>query len=354
MEKKKINFLQDLCNCSSPSGFETEALKIWKDYLKTHGFKVESDAYGNSVAYIGPEGAPTVGVVGHADEIGQMVVHINDKGFLNITGIGGWDTRVLLGRKVNVLTVKGTIPGVIGSTAIHLLGRDSDKKAPSWEDLYVDIGASNKKDAEKKVRIGDPVVISGHFTFLTKDIVTTKALDNKIGIWSSAETLVRLKKFSKKLKVRVAGFCSVQEEVGIVGASMIARNFRPDIAIAVDVTHSTDHPGVDIRKHGLCKMGSGLALSRGSANHPKLLQDLANVAEKKKIPVQYDISANRSGTDADALYRAGVPTVAMSLPIRYMHTPVETAHLDDLDSIPELIAHYALSLPGNIDYSVKL
>lgn len=347
-------FLKDLINAHAPSGFETNALKVWKKYVQGLGIKVEHDAYGNSWAGVGQ--GPAVVIVGHADEIGFMVNYIDDKGYIFVDPIGGWDRAIIRGRRVFIHTDNGPVPGVIGSMAIHMQDREGDAKAPKFEQIWIDIGVSSKKEADKLVRVGDPVTMNSPFEMLGKKLFTGKSLDNRIGIYSSAEVLKHLKKKEKQLNVTVYGVAAVQEEIGCYGSHMVANRLKPEIGLAVDVTQSPDHPDVNPRKHGVIKLGGGPGIGRGSANHPEVVRRIEAVAKKSKIPYQVGADARFSGTDGDSIYIAngGTPTAVLSLPLRYMHTPVETGHLDDLENLVQLCAEFCLSIKKGEKFQVKI
>jgi endoglucanase len=246
--------------------------------------------------------------------------------------------------------------GVVGNVAPHLTRGDSEAKAPKIHELFIDIGVASKEAALKLVRIGDPITLNDRFEMLRGDLAVARAFDNRIGTFAVAETLRLLKPMAKKLNVEVCAVANVQEEVGLLGARQIAYSLHPETALVVDVTHATDYPTVDQRAHGDIKLGGGQALTHGGCNHPAVLQRLEAVAAKKKIPLQHEAMSATSGTDTDVIFwtRGGIPSGLISLPNRYMHSPVEMVNLKDLEFIPELMAGFALSIGKGEKFKVVI
>ena len=355
MEKGPLRFLEDLIVTPSPSGFETGAQRVWASYVKHCCDEFSSDAYGNAFASLGPASKkPHIVLAGHIDELGFMVSHISDEGFLFVQGIGGIDRALFRGQRVRVHGRKGSIPGVTGSLAIHLQDADDRKKVPELHEMYVDIGAGSRSEAEKHVRVGDAITYADGFDRLENNRVAARGCDNRIGVWSAGEALRRLAK--KPPACRVTAVSTVQEENGLYGATMAAYALKPDVALVVDVTHGTDIPNSSKPKHGDVRLGRGPVVSFGSSNHPLVVQRLLDVAATEKIPVQCEANPRRTGTDADAFFlqRGGIPTAAIGLPNRYMHSPVEVIDLGDLEAIARLLAAFCRSVKPGDSFHVKL
>jgi endoglucanase len=277
-------------------------------------------------------------VTGHADEIGLIVHHIDEHGFLYVRGLGGVDPATIVTGRFEVHTAKGAIPAVAGRKPIHLLEVEERGKVPKLQNLYLDIGARSKKDAESPVRTGDPVTFAAGLTRLGKDLVTSKALDNRAGVFVAAETLRRLGKAMPK--ACVIALSTVGEEIGGDGAGTAAFALEPDLAIAIDVTFASDQPDVTATDTCAVTLGDGPTLARGPRLNPTMLRLLERAAKAAKVPVQYDVLPARTGTDGDPIYRsrAGVALAVVGIPCRYMHSPVEVVSLGDLDAAARLLA----------------
>jgi putative aminopeptidase FrvX len=358
MKKFNAAFLESLLNTYGLSGWETSVQKKWLDYVEPLADKVGADAYGNAYAVVNPSGSPRVLVVGHADEIGYQVQHINAEGFLYIVRVGGTDVSLARGQRVLVHGKKGPITGVIGTIPIHLQSAKGEENKVQIHDLFVDIGAGNKAEALKQVSVGDPITFKVSWDKLGANLYTTRAADNRIGLFAAAETLrlaAELKK-SKKLKACVIAVSTIQEENGLYGAGMIGYSLQPDAALVFDVGHATDTPAADYKKHGEIHLGRGPIISRGSVNHPVLVESLIKTATRKKIPYQLATDPRFSGTDADAIFnqRGGVPSAVLSLPNRYMHSTIEVFDPRDLEKMSLLSAAFLESLPINGGFQVKI
>jgi putative aminopeptidase FrvX len=352
MQQAPRQFLLDLLDTPSPSGFEAPTTRRWVDYVSKFADTVETDAYGNAFAIINPKGSPVVMFEGHSDEIGLMVTYIEEDGYLRVGAIGGVDPKMLLAKPVLLLTPEGTLPGVIGAMAPHMQDAEQRERSPKIEDLYIDIGAKNKKDAAKLVRVGTCAVVDHHPAMLLGDTLAARGCDNKIGIWSSAEGLRRYKELKGSACVIAASH--VQEELGLHGAQMGSFRWDPDVALVVDVTNATDFPDVDVKLRNEIKMGEGPAMRVGPSCHPRVVERLEAVAAKRKITLQRVPIPGRSGTNANAIYpnRAGIPVGILSTPNRYMHSPSETINLKDLDQIPTLMAAFAADLKKGEQFTV--
>lgn len=348
MEEKPLNFLEHLIETPSPSGFEVAAQRVWADYVRPFCDEFSSDAYGNAFARLGDPGRkPHVALAGHIDELGFMVNHINEDGFLFVQGIGGIDRALFRGQRVHVHGRHCTVDGITGSLAIHLQEPDDRKKVPEMHEMYIDIGAISKKAAEELVSVGDAITYADGFARLQGDRVAARGCDNRIGVWSAAEGLRLLS--LERPACCVTAVSTVQEENGLYGATMAAYALKPDVALVVDVTHATDIPNCSKPKHGDVRLGKGPVISFGSSNHPLVVQRLLAVAAREKIPVQREANPRRTGTDADAFFlqRGGVPTASIGLPNRFMHSPVEVVDLADLTALAQLLAAFCRSVkPG--------
>ncbi|MDX1972346.1 MAG: M42 family metallopeptidase [Candidatus Sumerlaeia bacterium] len=344
---ESLDFLRRLLTTPSPSGFEREAQQLWIDYVAPYADGVTSDVYGNVVATLNP-GAPTsILVEGHCDEIGLMVAHIDDSGFIYSKSIGGIDAAVVPGKRLRIHGAKGTVLGVTGATAIHLRDKDKAAEVRKLHELFIDIGAKSADEVkERGVRVGDAMTFADDFELLTEHLCVARALDNRIGTWVAAETLRTLKESGAALGVTVHAASCVQEEVGLRGAQMITTTLKPDMALVTDVGHATDSPGIDHRLHGKVKLGEGPILSFGGAMHPEMTKRLLAVAEEIQVPLQREAEPGGSGTDADMTFKTsgGCATALLGLPIRYMHTTVEMTDLRDLQRIVELYVAFIRSL----------
>lgn len=360
MTPDALAFLRELLDTPSPSGFEQDGQRVWLRRTGAFADRVWHDAWGNCFAEIVPGGVrepATVAIFGHADEIGLMVNHIDEKGFVYCRSIGGVDPASLVGKRIrfrsSVPGVKGPVTGVIGATAIHLQEKGGDAKVKKLHELFVDIGATDRTAAAARLNIGDPGVMADAFEQLTDDIIIARGLDNRIGTWVASETLRLISASRKRLRCRVVAVSTVQEEVGLHGAAMVAESLRPDVALVTDVGHATDSPGVSAAQHGLFRMGSGPKIAIGGPAHPAIVARLLEVAQREEIPLQRAATPGKSGTDTDAIFlrAGGITSALISLPIRYMHTTVEMASLGDLKRIAELFAAFCLDLAAGERFS---
>lgn len=355
-DKKSSQFLEELLITPSPTGYESKGQKVWMNYISQYTDKVESDPYGSAVAKINTSAdVMTVMLEAHADEIGMVVQHISDDGFVYLNKLGGSDSTIARAKRVFIYGKKGKVSGVTGNTAIHLQEKkNGGGKEPSWKDIFVDIGATSKEETLEAVQIGDPVTYADDIEYLNEDIITARALDNRIGGFAIAQAMKQISEHKKNLAVNVIALNSVQEEVGGFGARMMSYRHMPDAAIVTDVTHATDSPGIDHREHGQVKLGSGPSVQHGGANHPKLVELIENAAQKNKIDIQHEATSVRTGTDTDSIFyqRTGIPSALVSIPIRYMHSPVETASLTDLEQLVQLMAESVLSMDPDQAFTV--
>jgi endoglucanase len=356
MRNASLKFLEKLINTPSPPGHEARAQRVWLDYAKEFADETFTDAYGNAVAVLNKGGSPRVMLAGHADEIAMTVNFINNEGFIHLRKIGGIDPGIAKAQRVTIHTRNGPVKGVVGNVAPHLTKGDKERKVPEIHELFIDIGVANRKEAEKLVRIGDPITVSDQFEMLRGDLAIARAFDNRIGTFSVAETLRQLKERKKKLHAEVCAVSNIMEEVGAFGARQIAYSLKPDVALVVDVTHATDYPTVSQPRHGEVKIGRGPTLTHGGCNHPEVVARLEDIAKAEKIQLQHEAMSNTSGTDTDVIFwtRGGIPSALISLPNRYMHSPVELVSLRDLEKIPQLMAAFALSIGPGEQFKVRI
>jgi endoglucanase len=348
--------LLDLLTARGPSGYETAPAAVWSD--AANGFaEVSTDVVGTPLARVSPKhgsehAAPRLLVMGHIDEIGLIVTHIDDEGYLWFTGVGGWDAQVLVGQRVVLDTRDGPLTGVVGKKPIHLLREEERKKVADIRDMHIDVGARDGAQARELVRIGDVAVIDADPAELPNGRLTSRALDNRLGSFVAFEA-ARLVAEAGGSAWELAAVAVAQEEITFGGSRTSAFALEPDAAIVIDVTHATDAPGIEVKEAGKHELGSGPVLSRGSTLNQRLFELLFQTAEEEKIPFTVEASARATGTDADAVHlsRGGVPTALVSVPIRYMHSPVELVQLDDVDACARLIAAAALRLDIETSFS---
>jgi putative aminopeptidase FrvX len=356
MREASLNFLQTLVNTPSPVGHETRGQRVWLDYAAQFADETFSDAYGNCVAVLNKGGSPRIMLAGHADEIAMAVNYIDSDGFIYVRRMGGVDAAITKAQRVTIHTRGGPVRGVVGNVAPHLTKQEGDPKPPKIHEIFIDIGAGDKQAAEKLVRIGDPITLVDEFELLRNDLAISRAFDNRIGTWSVIEALRLLKESKVKFNAEVCAVSNVQEEVGLLGARQIAYSLKPDIALVVDVTHATDYPTVNKAQHGDIKIGGGPAITHGGCNHPEVVKRIEEVAKAKKIGLQHEAMSATSGTDTDVIFwtRGGIASALISLPNRYMHSPVELVSLKDLDQIPQLLAAFVQSLKAGEQFKVKI
>ncbi len=355
MRDASLKFLEKLVNTPSPTGHESRGQRVWLDYVSKFADDTFSDAYGNCVAVLNKGGSPRLMLAAHADEIAMSVNYIDSDGFIYVRKMGGIDAAITKAQRVNIHTRNGPVRGVVGNVAPHLSRSEGDAKSPKIHDLFIDIGVHSAKDAQKLVRIGDPITLVDEFELLRNDLAIARAFDNRIGTFAVAET-VRLLAGAKKLRAEICAVSNIQEEVGLLGARQIAYSLKPDVALVVDVTHATDYPTVSKAQHGDIKVGDGPAVTHGGCNHPEIVKRLEELAKANKIPLQHEAMSATSGTDTDVIFwtRGGIASALISLPNRYMHSPVEVVSLKDLEKIPELMAAFAKSLKPGHEFKVKI
>ena len=337
--------LRALLTATGPSGYETAPAAVFREAAGAFA-EVSGDVMGSTWARVKGTGeGPTLAIVGHIDEIGLIVTHIDDDGFLRFTGVGGWDTQILVGQRIELTTAAGVVPGVIGKKPIHLLRDEERKKVAEMKELHIDIGAGDGEEARSMVRIGDVAVLAGDPVELPNGRAVSRSMDNRLGCYVAYEA-ARLVAEAGGAPGDVVAVAAVQEETTFGGSSTTAYALRPDLAIVVDVTHATDAPGIDVNELGKHPFGSGPVIERGSNLHPAVFELLHDAAEAEGIPYTLAASARHTGTDADAIHlsRGGVPSGLVGLPLRYMHSPVEMVDLADVAAAARLIAAAARGL----------
>jgi endoglucanase len=337
--------LRSLLTATGPSGYETAPAAVFREAAGAFA-DVAGDVMGSSWARVkGTAEGPTLAIVGHIDEIGLIVTHIDDDGYLRFIGVGGWDTQILVGQRVELTTRDGLVPGLIGKKPIHLLKDEERKKVAEIKELHIDVGAKNGEEARGMVRIGDTAVISGEPVDLPNGRAASRSMDNRLGCYVAYEA-ARLVAEAGGAAGDVVAVAAVQEETTFGGAQTTAYALRPDLAIIVDVTHATDAPGIDLNDLGSHPFGSGPVIERGSNLHPAVFELLHEAGEADGIPFTVAASARHTGTDADAMHvsRGGIPCGLIGVPLRYMHSPVEMVDLADVDAAARLVAAAASRL----------
>ena len=344
---KSEKFLQKYLNNASPTGFEAPGQQLWLEYLKPYIDEWHLDNYGTAYGVINPDKEYTVVIEGHADEISWFVHYISDDGFLGLVRNGGSDHMIAPSKRVNIHTEKGIVKGVFGWPAIHTRKGKDANLTPKVDNIFLDVGAKDKDEVLKMgIDIGCVITYEDELIKLNNKYYCGRALDNRMGGYCIAEVARLLHKNKVKLPYRLCIVNAVQEEVGLRGAQMIAATIKPDVAIVTDVTHDTHTPLINIKKHGDIKAGNGPSVTFAPAVHNNLLKLIINTAKEKKIPLQREASSRTTGTDTDAFAysNGGVPSALISLPLRYMHTTVEMAHVDDIENVIRLIYETLLKI----------
>jgi len=307
---------------------------------------------GNSFARLDGSGGPSVMFAGHIDEIGVMITHVDDEGYLSFDTIGGWDHQVFVGQRVVLLGRSGQVIGVVGKKAIHLMEREEREKVSKVEDLWIDIGAADRAEAEARIRIGDPGVLSAGILEFPNGRLVSRSIDNRIGAFVVLEALRLLA--PDRPGATVTAVATTREEIAATGggARSSASRIEPDVAIVVDVTHATDYPGLDKRRHGDYRLGGGPAISRGASVSEIVFELLVEAAEAEQIPYKIEAASKDTHTDAEAIFNAhrGVATGLVSVPNRYMHSPNEMIALEDLDRTSRLLASFARRLQSETSF----
>lgn len=351
---KSLAFLRRLLDTPGPSGFEGAPARVWRE--EAAGFaEVSADVTGNSAARVNATGTPRIMLAGHIDEIGVIVTHIDDEGFIYIGAIGGWDIQVLVGQRLRFLGRNGDVFGLVGKKPIHLIKADDREKSPKWHDLWVDIGARSRTEAEQQLVVGDPGVIDSRTLEFPNGLLVSRSIDDRIGAFIVLEALRRYAE--EPGQASVIAVATTQEEIAWRGGGAAVGAFRaePQMAIVVDVTFATDHPGSDKREIGEHKLGGGPVITRGSVISPVVANLLRETAVKEGIPFTLHAAGRDTATDADAIHvaRDGIATGLLSIPNRYMHSPNEMVSLDDLDRAASLIAAVCRSVTTSTDFTAR-
>jgi endoglucanase len=349
MKKESLDFLKKLVSCHSPSGYEKETAQLVKRRAAAYS-DVFVDVHGNVISSIKKKGSPRVMLAGHIDEIGYMIKYIDDNGFLYFAPIGGVDRHLVPGQRVIIKGKKGDVFGVMGRKPIHLQDASEREKISKIENMWIDIGAKNKKEALTKVSTGDPAIPAVGFEILSGSRVAGRGFDDKAGVFVINECIRTLSR--KKISPSVFGVSTVQEELGLRGARTSAYGIDPDIGIAVDVTFAADVPGIDKRRIGDVELGKGPVIARGPNINSKVFDRLVSVAKKSGIPHQVEGISRGTGTDANIIQmtRSGVATGLISIPNRYMHSPVEIVDTKDLENAVKLITGFIVSLTAKTSF----
>ena len=351
MESSAHDFLKALLAAPGPSGYEEPVQAVVRDYVASFAETVQTDVHGNVIVGSNVDGANRVLLAGHCDQIGLVVTYIDENGFLYTNPVGGWDAQQLIGQRMVVWTRSGAVQAVIARKPIHLLTPDERSKVVKLEELWLDIGATDKADAANLVRIGDPITLELGYRELRNGLAYAPGMDNVTGVWVVIEALRRARAQSHQCALFAVS--TVGEEIGLRGAKTSTFGVDPHIGIAVDVTHATDCPTIDKRQNGEIKLGGGPVIDRGPNVNPRLFERLVETADSAGIAVQIAAHGRGTGTDANAiqLTRAGVVTGLVSVPNRYMHSAVETIALDDIDRAADLLAAFVVGLSGDEDFT---
>ncbi len=345
-------FLKDLLIAKSPTGHEFAAQAVIDEYVEKSADAYTKDSIGNRIATLKGNGGPTLMFAGHIDEIGLIVSHVDDKGYLYFEFLGGHDQIIPSGRRLHILTRNGPVLGITGKRAVHLLSPEDRKRVPERHDMWIDIGVNNRADALTIVRIGDPAVYADGPEMLRGSIGVARAFDDKAGAYVCMEAFRRLAK-DKSLAATVASVATTQEEIGVRGAQVAAQSVNPDVGIAVDVGHATDHPDADNRKFGRFSLSGGPIIGRGPNINPIVFDHMVEAAEEAGIPYQVQAEPRPTGTDARAMQmaNAGVACGLLSIPLRYMHTPGEVVDLAVVEQSVELLVTFARRVKKKQSYA---
>jgi putative aminopeptidase FrvX len=353
MTPDSLAFLKTLLDTPGPSAFEAAPARVWRREAERFASSVRADVAGNSFATLNGDGRPRVMFAGHIDEIGIMVSHIDDDGYISFDTIGGWDHQVFVGQRVRMLGREGPVAGVVGKKAIHLMEKEDREKVSKVEELWIDIGAAGRAEAERRLRIGDPGVLAAGVLEFPNGRLVSRCIDNRIGAFVVLEALRQLAD-GPRPAASVTAVATTREEIAATGggARSSAATLEPDVAVVVDVTHATDYPGIDKRRHGDYRLGGGPVLSRGASVSEIVFERLAEAADAERIPYAIEAASRDTHTDAEAIFNAhrGVATALVSVPNRYMHSPNEMIAIEDLDRTARLLAAFVRRLAPDIDF----
>jgi putative aminopeptidase FrvX len=343
MRPESLAFLKSLLDTPGPSAFEAAPSRLWRKEAERFADEVRGDVSGNSYATLNPAGRPRIMLAGHIDEIGVMVTHIDDDGYVSFDTIGGWDHQVFVGQRVRLLGREGPVDGVVGKKAIHIMEKDDREKASKVEDLWIDVGAASRDEAQRRLRIGDPGVLAAGVIEFPNGRLVSRSIDNRIGAYVVLEAVRLLSSVGARPAAAVLAGARARSSVAAL---------EPDVAVVVDVTHATDYPGIDKRKYGDYRLGGGPVLARGASVSEPVFELLAAAAEAEGIPYTIEAASRDTHTDAEAIFNAhrGVATALVSVPNRYMHSPNEMIALDDIDRTARLLAAFVRRLAGDTDF----
>ncbi|PWJ43835.1 M42 family metallopeptidase [Sediminitomix flava] len=353
MENNAKQFLFEYLNNASPTGFEAEGQKIWLEYLKPYIDEHFVDTYGTAVGVINPGKDYKVAIEAHADEISWFVNYISPEGYIYVIRNGGSDHQIAPSKRVNIHTENGIVEGIFGWPAIHVRRGEEKEKSPTLDNIFIDIGASSKEEVEEMgVHVGCVITYEDELRELNGKYISGRALDNRIGGFMIAEVARRLKENNIELPFTLYIVNAVQEEIGLRGAQMIAERLQPDVAIITDVTHDTTSPMYNKQKQGDVKSGNGPSVTYGPAVQNNLLKMVIDTAKANEIPFQREAASSQTGTDTDAFAYSGsgVASALVSLPLKYMHTTVETVHKDDIENCIKLMFEFLKQLELGHDF----
>ena len=351
MHEAALQFLKDLLHAPSPSGYERPVQDVVRRYAANFASEIRTDWHGNVIVSVNPTGTPRIMLAGHCDQIGLLVKHIDDKGFLWVHAIGGWDPQVLIGQDVQVWTKDGPVAGVIARKPIHLQSPEDRKSVPEIKNLWVDIAVKDGDEARGLVSIGDPITVVLGYRELRNGLAAAPGMDNKVGAWTVISAAERISRANPKAAIFAVS--TVQEEIGLRGVQTSAHQIDPQLGIVVDVTHATDCPTIEENQFGRIKLGKGPVLYRGPNVNPIVFEKLMAQAARLQMPIQVNGLAVAASNDAAELQltRGGVATGLVCIPNRYMHSPVEMVSLQDLDHAAELISQFCLSIDSGSDFT---
>jgi endoglucanase len=351
MDEPSLQFLRDLLSAPSPSGYEQPVQTVVRRFLEPFAEEVRTDWHGNVIGAINPGGSPRIMLAGHCDQIGLMVKYIDDRGFLWVDSIGGWDIQMLIGQNLVVWGKQGPVPGVIARKAIHLLSPEDRKKVPEMKDLWIDIGAKDREDARQVVAVGDAVTFELGFRRLRNNLAAAPGMDNKVGAWVVMSALRQVAELAPQAAIFAVS--TVQEEIGLRGAQTSAYALDAKLGIAVDVTHATDCPTLDVKQYGEVTLGNGPMLYRGPNINPVVHQRLVELAQVHEIPIQTGGLSRAASNDANVMQisRGGLATAIVAIPNRYMHSPVEIVSLSDLEHAAAIIARFCAAVTDESDFT---
>jgi tetrahedral aminopeptidase len=350
IEPRALDFFKQILATPSPSGYESPVQEVVREYAASFADEMKTDSHGNVIAARNVRAPLRVMFAGHCDQIGLIVQYVDDDGFIHITTIGGWDPQVLIGQRLTVWGSQGPVVGIIARKPIHLLNEEERKQVPKIKDLWLDIGAKSKDEVQQVVRVGDPITVELRYQELLNGRAISAAMDDKTGLWVVMEALRRADR--GKLQVAAYAVSTVQEEVGLRGAQTSSFGVDPHVGVAVDVTHATDCPTIEKKEEGDIRLGLGPVVYRGPNMNHKVVKRLLDAAEKNNIPVQLGASGRATPTDANAIQvnRAGVAAALVSIPNRYMHSPVEMISLSDIDHAADLLARFLEEIPADAEF----